>query len=269
MEIYLEYIFLENLIMDFIIIKETLEIAKLRIENKRIALASTIASLYIVLMLFFKVREMNFAISKIFLMIIILYIATEIKDVKSYLKLILIFLMVSVINAGACVCVSNIFNLSLNNGLEKALVYIATYYLAKTFLFRLWKIYKLELTQKELNYTVQLNVAGKSYAFKGFLDTGNTVCSHGVPVIFAEVIDENMLNDLSSLECFDVKTVTLGNVCTKRAYILEGIKISKKTKQWVVKAGVVFENRQLSKLNNYNMILNYMLYTDSMGGIKI
>lgn len=269
MNIYLEYIFLENIIMDFIIIKETLEITKLKINSKKIILASIISSLYVVIMLFFKIKEMNFAFSKVCLTLLSIYIATDIKDVKVYLKCVSVFFMVSIINTGAYVCIANIFNLSVNNALERTLVYIVTYYLAKTFIFRLWKIYKVELNKRELNYAVQLNVAGKIYIFTGFLDTGNTVYSHGLPVIFAEVIDEKILESLSALESYDVKTVTLGNVCTKRAYILEDIKISSKKQSWVVKAGVVFENRQLSKQNNYNMILNYVLYTDSMGGIKI
>ncbi len=269
MDIYLEYIFLENVIMDFVIIKETLEIAKIRLRNKRIILASIISSLYVVIMLYFKVREMNFVISKIFLMLVTMYIATDVKSVKSYLKGIMLFFMVSAINLGIYICISNIFNISANRGLEKALVYIATYYLGNKSLFKLWQMYKVELNKRELNYTVELNIGGELYIFNGFLDTGNTVYSHGMPVIFAEVIDEKMLEGLGKLECFDVKTVTLGNVCTKKAYILEGIKISSKKQYWVVKAGVVFETRQLSKLNNYNMILNYILYTDSMGGIKI
>lgn len=269
MNIYLEYIFLENIIMDFIIIKETLEVTKLKINNKKIILAAIISSIYVAIMLFFKIKEMNFALSKICLALLTIYIATEIKNIKVYLKCVLVFFMVSTINAGAYVFVANIFNLSVSNTLERALVYIATYYLAKTFIFRLWEMYKVELNKRELNYVVELNIKGEIYTFAGFLDTGNTVCSHGLPVIFAEVIDEKIVDSLSNMQSYDVKTVTLGNVCTKKAYILEDIKISSKKQKWVVKAGVVFENRTLSKQNNYNMILNYTLYTDFMGGIKI
>jgi len=120
-----------------------------------------------------------------------------------------------------------------------------------------------------LNYTVILRVGSKKYTYEGFLDTGNTVYSHGMPVVFAEVFDESILDKLKDKEYFETKTVTLGNITVKRAYIFEDIQITNGRDTWRVKAGVVFENNKITKFNNYNMILNYILYTDSMGGIKI
>ncbi|MBR6613402.1 MAG: sigma-E processing peptidase SpoIIGA [Clostridia bacterium] len=269
MNIYLECIFLENVIMDFVIIRETLDILRLRVNNKRIILASILSSLYVTIMLLFKILEMDFVISKLLLVLVIMYISIEEYYVKIYLKSILIFFMVSFINVGIYAGISNIFNIPVSSAVVRALVYIATYYLSKIIISRLWQMYKMELNKNELNYTVELNIGDKTYFYSGFLDTGNTVCCCGMPVIFAEVIDEKMLQGLEKNKSFNVKTVTLGNVCTKTAYILEDIKISNKKQTWFVNAGVVFEKRQFSKTNNYNMILNYILYTDSMGGIKI
>ena len=269
MTIYLEYLFIENVIMDFIILKETIEIAKLKVNNKRIFLASIISSIYVIVMYVFKLDMLNYWMSKILLPMCMTYIALQPKEIKIYLKSIVLFFMVSVMNVGTYMCISNIFNIPSKTGLEKALIYTATYYLARTFLIRLWQIYRTEINKRDLNYTVKLNISGKLYTYTGFLDTGNTVYSHGMPVIFAEVLDESVFEELKNYESFDVKTVTLGNVCTKKAYILEGIRIRNKKKEWIVNAGIVFEGRKISKLNNYNMVLNYILYTESMGGIEL
>ena len=269
MTVYLEYVFIENLIMDFIILKETLELVKLKTNNKRIFLASAISTIYVIIMLMLKLDVLNYALSKILLAMCITYIAILPKDIRVYLKGIALFFLVSIINLGTYICIANIFNMPKETKLERALVYIATYYLAKTFLVGLWRMYRTEINKRELNYVVELNISGKLYTYEGFLDTGNTVHSHGLPVIFAEILEEEILDKLINYESFEVKTVTLGNVCTKKAYILEGIKISNNKKSWIVDAGVVFENRKISKLNNYNMVLNYILYTESMGGIKL
>ncbi|MBR6688680.1 MAG: sigma-E processing peptidase SpoIIGA [Clostridia bacterium] len=269
MTIYLEYIFLENLIMDFVVLKETIEIAKVNLNNKRIMLASLISSTYVVVMFYFRLERLNYVVTKLLLAICIIYISVKPKTMKIYSKCFVLFFLVSIINVGTYIVISNIFNMSNELGLEKAFVYIFTYFVGKTFLGGLWRIYRTEINKNELNYTVKINIGGKIYTYTGFLDTGNTVYSHGVPVIFAELLDEKMLKGIENKPYFNVKTVTLGNVCTKKAYILEGIKISSKTKEWIVNAGVVFEDRQLSKQNNYNMILNYILYTESMGGIEI
>ena len=78
MTIYLEYVFIENLIMDYFILKETNEIAKLHVNNKRIILASLFSSIYVVLMLVFKLEVLNYAISKILLAMCTVYIGIRI-----------------------------------------------------------------------------------------------------------------------------------------------------------------------------------------------
>lgn len=269
MTIYLEYIFIENLIMDFIILKETIELAKLKVNNKRIILASIFSSIYVVIMLLFKFNILNYALSKLCLVLCMIVIATKLKNIRMYIKVYFLFFMVSTLNVGVYIVIANIFNITNQSGLEKTLIYIVTYYFTKTFISKLWKLYKVEINKRELNYTVELKIGEKIYTYIGFLDTGNTVYSHGLPVIFAEITDEKLISKLTAYETFNVKTVTLGSTCSKKAYVFDKIKISNKTKTWLVKAAVVFENRRISRLNNYNMILNYILYTDSMGGIEI
>ena len=269
MIIYLEYIFFENLIMNFIILKETIELAKIRFDAKRVIIAAGIASVYVVLMLILKIKGMNLAISKIMLALSITYIATLPKTIEKYIKYNLLFFLISIINVGTYTTILNIFNLKMGNGLKEILIYIATYYISRSFLVELWKIYKVNLNRKELIYDVEFKLDGKQYDYTGFLDTGNTVQANGLPIIFAEITDEKQIEKLANIEKIEIKAITLGNVCVKQAYILEDIKIKKDNKEWRVKAGVVFENRKISRWNHYNLILNYVLYTDVMGGIRL
>jgi len=269
MVVYLDYLFIENIIFDFIILKEVSDISKFKSKNKNILVAAIVSSLYVVLMLIFKLQVLNYFISKILLAFVTVYIAFKPEKWRSYIKLILMFFLVSIVNVGILVVSKSLLGIDEFTGIIKIEIYIIVYLIGKLILFKFWKIYLSNITKESLNYIVKLKIGNKEYTYEGFLDTGNTVYSHGMPVIFAEIIDENMIKGLKDKEYFETKTVTLGNVTIKRAYVFENILVTNEKENYCVKAGVVFENKKMSKCNNYNMILNYILYTDSMGGIKI
>lgn len=269
MTIYIDYLFIENVLLDYIILKEVAIISKCEYKKKKILIASIVSSLYIVLMLVFKLRELNYFISKIILVFVTVYLAFTPNKTILYIKLVLMFFLVSVINIGILVITENLLGIEKLIGISKIAIYSFVYLIGKIVLFKLWKMYSTNVTKESLNYKVVLKIGNNSYTYDAFLDTGNTVYSHKMPIIFAEVLDKDIDIKLKEKEFFNVKTVTLGNVCEKKAYVFDDIVISNKQECWEVKAGVVFEKGKMSKLSNYNMILNYILYTDSMGGIKI
>ena len=135
----------------------------------------------------------------------------------------------------------------------------------------MWKIYKGEIKNNDLIYDVKIELNEKVYKYKAFLDTGNSVFSYtnNLPVIFAEVLDDEILTELENKEYFHIRTVTLSNETSKKAYIFNKVEVTKNNKTWFVKTAVVFEKAKLSRDNSYNMLLNYILYTQDLGGIKI
>ena len=266
MKILLEYVFIENIILDYILLKETMWISKYQTKNIKLLFASIVGTMYVVLMLMFKLDILNYAISKILLAFTVIYIAFTPKKTKDYFKLILMFFVVSMVNTGTMVVIKQIFNIGKTSALLNILIYICNLFFDKFILLKLWKIYKDEITKRDLIYNVILNVNGKSYSYKGFLDTGNTVYSNGMPIIFASIEDKNI--NLENISSFEVQTVTLGNVTHKTAYVFENILIYNEQNRWCVKAGVVFEKNKITN-GSYNMILNYTLFTDNLGGIKI
>ena len=267
MTIYLDYLFIENVIANFIILKEVSKISKIKYKN--IIIATIISALYVVVMLTFKLRTLNYFVSKILLAFVTVYIAFRPNKVIQYIKLVLIFFLVSIVNIGILIVSKNLLGIDELTGITKIAIYVFVYLMGRIVLFKFWKMYSLDITKETLNYTVTLKIGNKEYQYEGFLDTGNTVYSHGMPVIFAEVLDNNMLKELETKEYFETKTVTLGSVTIKKAYVFDDILIANGKESYYVKAGVVFENNKMSKWNNYNMILNYILYTESVGGIKI
>ncbi len=271
MTIYLDYIFIENFLIDYILLKETSYIARRQLANSRAIISSIVASLYVVIMVYFKLQELNYLICKVLLVIILIYISFNSRKVDEYIKLIAIFFLISVINVGTLTVITNLFNLHSMTGVLKVIVYISSMCTSKLFTKHMWKIYKQDVKNQDLIYEVKINFGDKTYKYNAFLDTGNTVYSYtyNVPVIFAEIMDETIMQELKKKQFFNITTVTLSNRQEKKAYIFEKIEIKKKDKRWYVKTAIVFENTKLSKDNSYNMLLNYTLYAQNLGGIKI
>lgn len=271
MVIYLDYIFIENFLIDYILLKETSSIARKNVKYINIVISALIAAIYITIMLYFKIQLFNYLICKVLLIIVIIYISFKPKTVKEYLKLITIFFLMSVINVGTITVLTNILNLQKGSGIINIIVYITSFVLSRYFTGYMWKIYKSKIKNEELIYKVIINIGDKKYIYKAFLDTGNNVFSYtyNLPVLFAELVEEDMLNALENKEKFVIKTMTLSQVTNKTAYILDNVEIMQNGNNWKVKVAVVFERMKLSKDSSYNMLLNYNLYAQELGGIKI
>lgn len=271
MTIYLDYIFIENFIIDYILLKETSHITRKNISNKKTILAAIIASFYVVVMMYVKIQVLNYVFCKMLLVIVMVYIAFKPKQIREYLKITIFFFLISAINIGTLIVITNLFNLQQTNYLLKLIIYISSFILSKIFASYMWEVYKREIKNDDLIYDVKLELNGKVYKYKAFLDTGNSVYSYtnNLPVIFAELLDYDMLKDLENKECFNIRTVTLSNEASKKAFIFNKVEIIKKDRSWFVKTAVVFERNKLSKDSSYNMLLNYILYTQYLGGIKI
>lgn len=266
MKILLEGIFIENIILNFILLKETTYISKEEAKTSNLLLGAFLGAIYVVIMLYLKIDILNYVFFKLLLVSVIIYVSYIPKELNTYLKLILMFFVVSIVNVGTLIVIKQIGNIDNIKKWIKVMVYVINFFLSKFVLLKLWNVYKNEITKRELIYDVEIKICNKKYNYKAFLDTGNTVYSHGLPIIFAsQKIKEANLKDI---ENFEVQTVTLGNITYKKAYVFENIIISNKENVWKVKAGIVFEPYKITN-NSYNMILNYTLFTDKLGGIKI
>lgn len=271
MIIYLDVIFIENLIIDYILLKETAFISRKDICNKNTLFSAIIASSYIVIMAYLKIRFLDYIFCKILIITIIIYISFKPKKIKEYVKIIMLFLLISVINVGSVTLFSNLFNLQNAQGLLKIGIYIISLVVSRMFAYYMWQIYKREIKNEDLIYTVKIKLNKKRYEYKAFMDTGNNVYSYteDVPVIFAELLDDDISEELKRKEYFYINTVTLSKEVTKKAYVFDNVEIFKNEKRWMAKAAIVFENNKFARDNSYNMILNYFLYTDKIGGIRI
>lgn len=266
---YIDYIFFQNFIIDFILIKETEIFTRIKTKTKNCVLATAISSIYVVIMIIFKISQMDYFICKILLAFLINYIAFKPQKIEELIKTQIMFIMVSVINVGTIIVIQNLIRTNNKAGFLKIIIYLCGFGISKLFIERMWKLYKHEVKINNVIFDVTISLENKRYKYKGLLDTGNTVFSYtyNLPVIFAEMPKEKIPKE--KLKSFNIQTVSLSNKCEKKAYIIDNVEIKMNKEIIKTKAGVVFENIKLSKNNDYNMVLNYEMFIENLGGIKI
>jgi len=110
MTIYIDIIFLENLLMNYIILLCTGIIVKSKINLMRLFLSSTIGGTYAVLLYIQNFWILSDWIFKILLSLLMIYIAFNAKKIKIFLKELLIFYLVSFTFGGVALALAYLMN---------------------------------------------------------------------------------------------------------------------------------------------------------------
>ena len=100
MTIYIDIIFIENIIMNAIILYATSIILKQKVKIIRLIISSTIGSIYSILMYITKFTIYSSTISKFLLSIVIVYTAFKPQNSKKMFKQIIIFYLTSFVFGG-------------------------------------------------------------------------------------------------------------------------------------------------------------------------
>lgn len=180
MTIYIDIIFLENIIMNFIILLSTGLVLREKISYTRIFVASILGSIYVVVTYITNLKSLFGIFMKILLSIAMTYIAFNSKKVKTHLKEILTFYLVSFAFGGAAI--ATIYFVKPQNILIKNGVYVGRYATTTILLGAIlgfilvnivFKIIKKKITKSEMNCIMKVKLDEREETVKVMLDTGN------------------------------------------------------------------------------------------------
>ena len=119
MTVYLDVVFLENLIINYIIIFATGIISKAKIKYIRILMGSLVGALYSILYYIINLKMYSTVIIKIILSIVMIYISFKSKNFKTLAKQVLLFYLVSFVFGGAAIAIIYMVNsqdITIQNG---------------------------------------------------------------------------------------------------------------------------------------------------------
>ena len=223
MTVYLDIVFLENVLMNYIIIFATGVVIRDECRKWRIFTASVLGAAYTVVM-YLNVIPIysNFAM-KIVLSVVIVYVAFKVKSFKKLVKNLIIFYLVSFV-FGGCVFALMYFlqpqMAQIRNG-----VFVGAYPIKIALIGGLvafvvlqvsFRIVKTKFSKKDMIFDVQVVINERTVKVKALLDTGNLLKDPitGFPVIVVEhrslsgVIPEKILNNLNKILGGDIDELT-------------------------------------------------------------
>lgn len=262
MKVYIDIIFLENVIITMLLIYETEQIINIKVGVLQRSLASVFSGVYIVIMLVLKLNFLNMYICKLLIVFVNTYIAFLPKSLKLFIKINIIYFLVATINIGTIELIKNILNLNNNNNNIKILLYFSSFLLGYVSLSNIWKIFKIQAKEDGYLYKAIIKVQNVEEEYKAFLDTGNTVYCYefDLPVIFAttpkKINIKKLEQDLEIIKT-NIEVTTLNNKTIEKGYVLRDIEIIKQKEIKRFDAVVVFKNMQKNILTRHNMLLNF------------
>ena len=221
MTIYLDVIFLENIVINYIILYVTGIISKVQIKQNRLFLGALIGAIYSVIYYLFKLKIYSSFIVKIFLSIVIIYVAFNSNNFKDLLKKVLLFYLTSFVFGGAAIAIIymvNSQNITIQNGvlvgsytLKTVLIGIVVAYFTIIFAF---KIIKTKISKKDLTCEIEVTLNNKKIRTIALIDTGNMLKEPitNLPVI---VMEHTLLYDFFPKEILNNSEEILGGDFSK------------------------------------------------------
>ncbi|MBR5388746.1 MAG: sigma-E processing peptidase SpoIIGA [Clostridia bacterium] len=187
MEVYVEYVFTDNFVIDYLILKLTCLIAGKRVKTSRLLSCAFFGAVFAVL---FPLIE-NPAISlpaKITFGLLTVTAAVKSDGFTDYLFTAGAFFGVTFLTGGAIIGAFSLLGLNYSSEYAIGLMILPVYIVLKTAAEIIKKFKAAKVTEK-FSANVEITVNGVTVACRGFFDTGNSLYDGLSPVI---VVDKNL-----------------------------------------------------------------------------
>lgn len=273
MTIYIDVVFIENLIMNYIILFATSIIIKIKVKHIRLILASGLGAIYSIIAYMSILEMYSSVILKIILSVIIVYIAYNPQNVKNMWKYLVIFYMTSFVFGGAAFALIYIVkpqDILMKNGLFLGTYPLKTIILGTIVAFVVivtsFKLVKSKISKKDMFCTIKININKVEIETKAMIDTGNLLKEpiSNTPVIVVEhtllydCMPKEILNNLENILGGDFENIS-EEVKNKYISKLKVIPFSSLGKQNGMLIGIKPEEVTVINDENENKINNVII----------
>ena len=267
---YIELIFIENLIMNYVIIKQVSIFTKIKLNSLNNIICILVLTIYSTITNLLSLNCILLNSIKVLAIVVSIYISFKPNSLKIYFKIFIYYITISFMLVGVVISLTLIFRIDLQNYILKMITYAISGLITYLFNKYLWKMWKTKIKKDNLVYTISV----KNISIPAFVDTGNSVYDYqnNLDVVFVEdkyyetLFNLNLLNEKLKLS---INTITSKNECT--GYILKNVKIKQNQNEIFEfkKIIFVFVNKTLSLEGVYNALIGYETYIDKLMGVEL
>ena len=223
MTIYLDIIFLENFILNFIILCAVGVVIKEKIRYLKLMIASFVGAIYVIIYYLINFQSKWNLIFKIILSVVMVYISFMPKSFREFIKQITFFYLVSFVFGGASLGVIYMVNagkISIRNGIIVGNYTLKTIFigviLAFTIITVAFKFVKNRISKKDLFCNIKIIINQSKINVKAVIDTGNFLKEPitNIPVIVVEkevlknVVPDEILENIENILGGDLKNIS-------------------------------------------------------------
>lgn len=254
MEVYIEYVILDNLIINSILIYLTCITLKNKINKYRIMLGSVVGTIFAIVMPFISLNSFLLFIIKmcVGLIIVLSFCKFKIKDIiLSYT----LFITYTFLMGGMCFGLMYLLNLNVSaNGfiiynfnipLSIIILAIFIYFL----ILKKFVTYKKNILN--FSYLVEVKKDDKTIKLQGFLDTGNQIYDdYGNPIVV--ISKSSFIKAFPTISLIKIATNNVNNYDLKNSKYIVISTANATTKMLTFKCDkmVVFDNKKCNEYNN-------------------
>lgn len=257
MTVYIEYALIDNLVIDYLILKATFKISGVSRTKGRLFLSAFFAS--VVALVFPLINSALIStILKLLLPITVVASSGSFRSKKEFILSVCLFLGVTFILGGSASGIFSFFNIELGSEVCVSIV-ILPVYLSVKFILRLASILHRKKTFDNFMYFVTIVQNGKAFSLRGFLDTGNGVYDGENPVVFIrkklakKLFEQGKITKVKELE---INTV---NGCDKKIlFNIDGLEIRSDKEKYIYNNVSVCVSDNIGY--NYDLLLHPALF---------
>lgn len=253
-ELYVDVLFLVNFMMDYILLLIVRKMLPCKTSHWRICIGAALGSILTCLIVLLPITHtiVRVILFHILVNTCMIQVGLEIKNVRSFLKAIIMLYIGSFLLGG----IMEAFRPYIKVGSLFLLIAIVGYYLVMV----IWKFISYLQRWNQCHFTVELYLENKKYEMKGMVDTGNSLRDpiSGKPV---SILDRQTARELfGEAKLKNVRYVpyrSIGkNAGVLPAFQFDRMCVERETKHWVDMPLIAISEELISKEGEYEMILN-------------
>ena len=242
MAVYIEYAIIDNLVINYLLIKTATRSALVKTSFLRLFLSAVVGTAVAVILPLFSLDNKYLILVKLTLCLLMVLLAGKYLTVKKYLFTCLLFILFTVLCGGFIIALFNLamidyesyFLSSYDSLVPVGVTVFLIYLVSKSVISIVTKLLKERNMRPFLRECV-LIIDKKKFTVKGFIDSGNGLYDNrsGLPIIvcsnalFEKIKNQNLKKSLSSLSFDTVSgSSTMSLYVIDKLLIYNGIKVN-------------------------------------------
>lgn len=182
MTVYIEYVFIDNFVIDYLLLKATFTLTGNAISKRRLLFCAFLGGAFALIYPLLSVHALLLTVIKLLFGLLLLFLAGNYRSLKNFYINCGVFFGFTFLTGGAVIGVFTLFDLDYSSEISVALMVLPVY----LFIRALSALVKYLYRKKDIDcfvYDCEAEFDGKTVKMKGFFDTGNGLYDGNDPVI--------------------------------------------------------------------------------------